>query len=1083
MRVFYVILAIFSLLTSSLASAQLIGSGHCGALQTAYTNGAANDTIYYYPTGQTGTLTATPENGAGPFDFIWQVYNSTLNVWSPLTTVSDQATSTQSALAVGGYRVSIYDAGNNLVGCYRAWIGWVEPGSIQVNMDANCLQVNLWADITPGSMTGYFNPPADPLQINANTEIQVCFSANHTFVSDLGFFLVGPPSCGSPTISLAPNPGSIGMGAVCNSGNNISNLCFSTESAANFNICTAAVPLTGTYGSYGVANTPINWSGLYGCDATASGWSVQIYDCIGLDVGALTDATLTFSGVNICGQDQDITYTTPAGFSSPINDNSCSPGSASIFTVPLAPSQPIDMTCGFEWNADPYWFIADSTTSLNITVPAPPVETVFSLDLICYDQDGEPIGELYGNADWNCPSGGGNNSVVFTPIPWVTPVLSGPGPLCEWNPFSISANHSGGVWSGPGIDPLSGSVGAGLGQGVYIFTYDPQETCYNPAIIDVEVTAYEIQSLISDLGMFCNSAEEVSLGYYPYLEGPAITESFGEYFLHPNQLAPGSYSLFSSAQGFCTTYEETILFEVVEAPEPELISAGPFCVTGNSVFLESTESGGVWAGNGIVDAVSGEFDPAAAGAGVSQVSYSIGGDCPATATMNISIEEEPVITFTDPGLVCDYDNAIALSATPSGGTWSGAGVTSGGIFNATAISASTAPVTYTISGVCTVTESSEIEITASPQPYAGADQTVCEGEIALFDAGSGWDDVLWETGIQGESQFSTGIEGVYTLTVWLNGCEGNDEVQLTVIEMPAIDLGPDMAICTDQTHTIEAPFPGNWSTGQNGVTSVTVNASGMVHYVYPNSGCPVGDSLLIQVYSYPVLNLGPDQSICPGEVAVFSPGYAVEWNNGSFGDSLEVTNDAVVSALSYNGPCMAFDEAAVTVLPLPIADLEPVYEGCLGDSVALSVFNEVNASYLWSTGSQEPYIYVLGNNEWSVPVYVTTSNSCGEATSGAMVYFEDCDPLIFVPSAFTPDNDGINDAWRPSVRNVVDYELLVFNRWGDILFTTNDPEQYWMGNDQGGEHFVPDGVYLYRLSYSTDKLEAGNITGHVVVIR
>jgi gliding motility-associated-like protein len=1063
--------------------AQLLGTGHCGALQTSYTNGAANDTIYYYPTGQTGTLTVSPENGVGPFDFIWQVYNSTLNLWAPLTTVNDQPESTQSGLAVGGYRVSIYDASNNLVGCYRAWIGWTEPGTIQVNMNADCLQVNLWADITPGSMTGYFNPPPDPLPINANTEIQVCFSANHSFVSDLGFYLVGPPSCGSPTISLAPNPGSIGMGAVCNSGNNISNLCFSTESAANFNVCTAAVPLTGTFGSYGVANTPINWSGLFGCDATASGWSVQIYDCIGLDVGALTDVTLTFSGVNICGQDQDLTYTTPPGFSSSINDNSCSPGSASIFTVPLAPPVPIDMTCGFEWNADPYWFIADSTTSLNITVPAPPVQTVFSLDLICYDQDGNPIGELYGNGDWNCPGGGGNNSVVFNPIPWITPLLSGPMAICQGSPFSLTSDHSGGVWSGPGVDPLSGNVAAGLAAGSYLFTYDPQEICYNIASIPINVTLYQNESFTSVLGSFCDSADEVQLGFYNYLEGPAISEIWGEYFLHPNQLAPGSYSLYSAAQGFCTSYEETILFEIVEAPEPSLIPAGPFCITESAVSLESTEAGGVWSGNGIADGAAGLFDPSSAGTGITQVSYAIGGDCPATATMDIVVEAEPEIVIDDPGLICAYETSVALNASPAGGTWSGNGISSAGLLNASATNGNATQATYTLTGVCTVNETADIAITSPPVPDAGSDQTICEGETATFDAGEGWDDVIWETGSMGESLLTAGEEGVYTLTVWLNGCEGNDDVELTVITMPEIDLGPDAEICVDQSITIDAPFAGNWSTGQSGVASITTSSSGIIHYIYPNSGCPVGDSISVQVFSYPVINLGADQFICPGDVAVFSPGFPVEWNDGSYSDSLSVTTDAIITATSFNGPCMASDEASVTVLPLPVSDLQPEYFGCLGDSVALSVFNEVNFTYVWSTGSQEPFIYVTGDNEWSVPVYVTTSNSCGEATSGAMVYFEDCNPLIFVPSAFTPDNDGINDAWRPSVRNVVDYELLVFNRWGDILFTTNDPDQYWMGNDQGGEHFVPDGVYLYRISYSTDKLQAGNITGHVVVIR
>jgi hypothetical protein len=119
----------------------------------------------------------------------------------------------------------------------------------------------------------------------------VCFDAKHTYVSDLGFYLIGPPACGSPRIELAPNVGRvIPAGGICNSGDDISNLCFSTASVAIFNVCVEGTPLTGTFAS---SDT---WNAIYGCDATLGGWRIQIYDCINLDRGSLTGARITFSG-------------------------------------------------------------------------------------------------------------------------------------------------------------------------------------------------------------------------------------------------------------------------------------------------------------------------------------------------------------------------------------------------------------------------------------------------------------------------------------------------------------------------------------------------------------------------------------------------------------------------------------------------------------------------------------------------------------------------------------------------------------------------------------------------------------------
>jgi gliding motility-associated-like protein len=164
--------------------------------------------------------------------------------------------------------------------------------------------------------------------INSNTEISLCVTGFHTWVSDLEYHLVGPASCGSPNITLAPYPGTN-----CNNGDNFTSLCFSTESSLNFNVCTAPAPLTGTYGTVGALATPIDWSGFYGCDAAEPGWKIEIWDCISGDGGVMINANMTFGGLNNSNVISNIQYNGPSGITGSIGPLTCGSGLTATYTA------------------------------------------------------------------------------------------------------------------------------------------------------------------------------------------------------------------------------------------------------------------------------------------------------------------------------------------------------------------------------------------------------------------------------------------------------------------------------------------------------------------------------------------------------------------------------------------------------------------------------------------------------------------------------------------------------------------------------------------------------------------------------
>jgi gliding motility-associated-like protein len=91
---------------------------------------------------------------------------------------------------------------------------------------------------------------------------------------------------------------------------------------------------------------------------------------------------------------------------------------------------------------------------------------------------------------------------------------------------------------------------------------------------------------------------------------------------------------------------------------------------------------------------------------------------------------------------------------------------------------------------------------------------------------------------------------------------------------------------------------------------------------------------------------------------------------------------------------------------------------------------------------------------------------------------------LYIPTAFTPNNDGVNDAFQVEGVEPRGFWLEIFNRWGDQVFYSEDPNEPWIGNDQrlNSDYFVPDGIYLWRMRY---ELKDGPIlkTGTVTLVR
>lgn len=379
---------------------------------------------------------------------------------------------------------------------------------------------------------------------------------------------------------------------------------------------------------------------------------------------------------------------------------------------------------------------------------------------------------------------------------------------------------------------------------------------------------------------------------------------------------------------------------------------------------------------------------------------------------------------------------------------------------------------------CTQVDVVEVTIFPLPQPDLGDDVVICPGEETTLDAGAGWEEVLWSNDASTQTIVVDEV-GVYTATVWLNGCENSDDVIVLMPDLPDIELGPDTSICEDGSFIFDAGVMGLWSTGE-AQSFIETNVEDMYYFTYEDLGCTVVDSVFLDVIQYPVIELGDDFILCPDTFAILDIGYPGQWGDGTFDSTLVVDEPGFYSVIAADQQCSVYDAVTVIGLDYPEIDLGPDLTFCdTEEPIELGSDAEQNHHYLWSTGDTTNWVDI-GVTHF---VTVEVSNMCGSATDSTLIIYEDCGYSLFIPNAFTPDGDGLNETLEVFAHNFEYFEIVIFDRWGKMVFRSTDPEDQWMGDVMGGGYFAPNDTYFYRVQGQTIKKHIVQQNGWVTLIR
>ncbi len=319
------------------------------------------------------------------------------------------------------------------------------------------------------------------------------------------------------------------------------------------------------------------------------------------------------------------------------------------------------------------------------------------------------------------------------------------------------------------------------------------------------------------------------------------------------------------------------------------------------------------------------------------------------------------------------------------------------------------------------------------------------------------------------------------------GCFAYDSIYINVNNSSSIYLGADTSFCSGNSIVLNA---GNlftnylWNTGQSSA-SIMINSAGAFSVIATDANsCISKDTLrVINVFNNPIVNLPKDSLLCTGSSKNLNAGAGMAsylWSTAAATNSISVNNIGTywVNVTDNNG-CKGTDTTRITrLLALPAAFLPADTVLCSYSSLKISS-SQSYLSYLWSTGSSQPAITISQPGTYSLRV-TDNFNCIGRDT--IVVNPKQCLEGIFVPNAFTPNNDGKNDIFRPLLLGVVlQFNFRIYNRWGQLVYETKELGKGWDGKVSGRD--ASSAVFVWTCEYQFEGQLKKLAKGTFVLIR
>jgi len=464
--------------------------------------------------------------------------------------------------------------------------------------------------------------------------------------------------------------------------------------------------------------------------------------------------------------------------------------------------------------------------------------------------------------------------------------------------------------------------------------------------------------------------------------------------------------------------------------------------------------------------------------------YYLYGDNNDTGIVTVFVTPVPIVNLGNDTVLCAGDNLLLVAyqgnAHVSGTQYVWQNGSTEPFFTPT--QTGTYSVTASLHGCST---SDTIHVIMNPVPHVnlGPDIELCPGQTVTLNAATPNATYLWQDNSTAAT-FFVDAAGTYRVTASIGNCTDADTVTVTDAPNPAVNLGNDITLCNGDPLTLDATVQNATYQWQNNSTGATFTPTQTgTYWVRVTLGpCTAGDTVDVVFNPLPAVDLGSDLTPCIGNTVTLDatqPGSSYRWHDDTNTATYTVTQSGTygVQVTDANG-CKNSDAVTVTFILPPVVDFADSTL-CLGDVWELNITASF-ATYLWQDKSTLPTFTVMRPGTY----WATATNGCGSDGDTMQIDYRRCNCDLYIPDSFTPDQSGTNETLRILANpecDLAQYTLSIFDRWGQLIFETQNIEFDWDGNLKGKP--VPPGIYAYRLSYKFDKTPQKLGWGMICLIR
>ncbi|MFI5219101.1 MAG: gliding motility-associated C-terminal domain-containing protein [Bacteroidia bacterium] len=359
---------------------------------------------------------------------------------------------------------------------------------------------------------------------------------------------------------------------------------------------------------------------------------------------------------------------------------------------------------------------------------------------------------------------------------------------------------------------------------------------------------------------------------------------------------------------------------------------------------------------------------------------------------------------------------------------------------------------------------------------------------------------------------SIGVHNIYCTAVDALGLPTTSSpINITIVAGATATITPSgtISLCVGDSAllTASAGISFQWNTGAITQSIYAKNAGSYTVTVTVNGGCSAQSSpVTITLKPMPASVQATNDTVCPGQSglinAVPQAGVTYYWFAQSTGGSLLYTGSAFSSPpvsqttpfyieLHGNNGCVnpARFVAYVIVDQKPVASFDVSLPASASSGIQMFFYNTTTNGYTYSwdfgdptsndntsTSSDPTHIYTA-TGEYTIQLIATNAHGCSDTTLKTIIVAHN--HTIFIPTTFTPNNDGINDIFRVRGSNIKTVSMSIFNQWGQQIY--HSEENSWDGSMKGD--VVQNGTYVYQVAvtYQTEATE--NFKGQITVIR